>query len=345
MKNLITIRGIINGKFHENEDGSVKILETIDTMKPFEKDNLIVFSINRKLYKTKKELISSNKELTINGEISVRLNSKGITFILMNVLNINSMNKRLLKTLNEIERERKKEDIFIEGQIYENVSYEKWYDLINESEFEIINSKDIILVESIHKNAEINLSNIYNRNPIKPLAVRKLENGKYGLVCGLRSYLKIRIFNSYKAKVFITNLCHDDFILKYKYTKNKSIIEKNKIRYNKRIAKMLEIYLDRTGLEWEDIKYLILKNKDVITFFDEGFIKYSNIKLAAHNLIALTLSKDLREIEWEAKIDLGIREKTLLDLMRSSRIEFLIDENFLEKFYPYTKYFKELTKY
>lgn len=215
-----------------------------------------------------------------------------------------------------------------------NLNIKKWYESIDKNEFELIKSKDIILVEDIHKKAEFNLSAIYNKNPIRPIAVRKLENDKYGLVCGLRSYLKIKIFNLYKANVFITDLNHSEFIEKYK------CIERDGNNYKKRIARMLDIYLYRTGFKWEDLKYLILKNKDVLSFFDERFIKWTNINEAAHNLIALTLLKDLKNLNWSSRINLDGTERKVLDFLKTDELPFLVREDFLEDFHEYTKNIK-----
>ncbi|WP_275373607.1 hypothetical protein [Clostridium tertium] len=109
-----------------------------------------------------------------------------------------------------------------------------------------------------------------------------------------------------------------------------------KDNYKERVAKMLGIYLYRTGFEWEDLKYLILKNEDAVSFFDERFIKWTNIHEAAHNLISLTLLKDLENIAWYSKINLDGTEKKVLELLKTDNLKFLIREDFLEDFYEHT---------
>lgn len=110
--------------------------------------------------------------------------------------------------------------------------------------------------------------------------------------------------------------------------------------YEKRVAYMLDVYMERTNIKWEDLKYLILKDKNALDFFDKEFIEYADLREAANVLIGLTLLKKVDKEDLKSKIDIGKREERIIELLKSEKIEFLEDENFLEDFYEYTKHIK-----
>jgi hypothetical protein len=80
-----------------------------------------------------------------------------------------------------------------------------------------IQIKDIVLTESIHLRAKnINMFGALDRcvqtQDLTPVVIRKLDNGKYSLVTGLKSYCIAKIMDIPKLSAIFTDLTHDKFM-------------------------------------------------------------------------------------------------------------------------------------
>jgi ribonuclease HI len=92
---------------------------------------------------------------------------------------------------------------------YKNKSI-KWYDSSME-DIVLINTEDIVLCEKVHFDCrEINLQGHLGRyadgtTTVNPIAVRTLNNGKYGLTMGLTRYIVSKTLSLPKIPCIVTN--------------------------------------------------------------------------------------------------------------------------------------------
>lgn len=108
--------------------------------------------------------------------------------------------------------------------------------------------------------------------------------------------------------------------------------------YEKKVAKVLDIYMERTGIEWDDLKNLILKNETAIENLDEKYLKYTNPYIAANELIKVTLLRDIGNEELDVGFNLRDEDTELIQLLRSEKFEFKISKDYLDKFKIYCEY-------
>ncbi|WP_275373609.1 hypothetical protein [Clostridium tertium] len=108
--------------------------------------------------------------------------------------------------------------------------------------------------------------------------------------------------------------------------------------YEKKVAKILDIYMERTGIKWYDLKNLILKNETAIENLDEKYLKYTNPYIAANELIKVTLLRDIGNEDLDAGFDLRDEDKALIQLLESEEFEFKIFKDYLDKFKSYCEY-------
>ena len=59
--------------------------------------------------------------------------------------------------------------------------------------------------------------------------------------------------------------------------------------FNKKIAYIIKIYMERTTLDFETAKKLLLKNQRALNLFKEPHIRYCDIYVTANILIGVTL--------------------------------------------------------
>lgn len=111
----------------------------------------------------------------------------------------------------------------------------------------------------------------------------------------------------------------------------------NEIKYKKRVAQMLDIYIDRTNLKWDQLKCLILKNATAIENFNIEHVMYSRISEAANSLIEISLLRNLEEESLNSKITLTDEDNYLISLLSSDKYKFKVSENYLDDFIPYMK--------
>lgn len=157
-----------------------------------------------------------NTDVEINGQIQARKTKNGTPLTYVKATNANMLTEK--KKKNNSKKKKKKEDIEVAESI-ENVNSklekkEAWYKSIDDSEFIMIDSSEIELIEKIHMygNVPFNLVKGYD----KPVAVRKMDNGKYALVVGMQSFFSARITNK-PVKAYITELDHKEFVKAYCY--------------------------------------------------------------------------------------------------------------------------------
>lgn len=117
MRSLITIRGSLEGKLKENSDGSADILTKIDSPNGDSKDSFALLKLNKKIYKDKKDWINSTKgNVRIDGNASISVNSKGIPFIRIDVLNIDILSLSNEKNIDKIKLKAEKQAKLIEEE-------------------------------------------------------------------------------------------------------------------------------------------------------------------------------------------------------------------------------------
>lgn len=157
-----------------------------------------------------------NTDVEINGQIQARKTKNGTPLTYVKATNANVLTEKNKK--NNSKKKKKKEDIEVAKSI-ENVNpklekKEAWYKSIDDSEFIMIDSSEIELIEKVHMygNVPFNLVKGFDR----PVAVRKIDDGKYALVAGMQSFFSARIMNK-PVKAYVTELDHEEFIKKYCY--------------------------------------------------------------------------------------------------------------------------------
>ncbi|EOR19984.1 hypothetical protein A500_19269 [Clostridium sartagoforme AAU1] len=105
--------------------------------------------------------------------------------------------------------------------------------------------------------------------------------------------------------------------------------------YEKKVAKVLDIYMKRTGIKWDDLKNLILKNETAIENLDEKYLKYTNSYIAANELIKVTLLRDIGNEDLDVDLHLRDEDNELIELLKSEKLEFKISKDYLDKFKIY----------
>ena len=80
-----------------------------------------------------------------------------------------------------------------------------------------INTKDIILTESVHLESKTitiigGLKKLSNIEKLAPVVIRPLEDGKYSLVTGVKSYFVAKIMDMPIVSAVLTDLSHDEFM-------------------------------------------------------------------------------------------------------------------------------------
>ncbi|MBE6087902.1 hypothetical protein OYT88_20440 [Sporolactobacillus sp. CQH2019] len=108
--------------------------------------------------------------------------------------------------------------------------------------------------------------------------------------------------------------------------------------YEKKVAKVLNIYMKRTGIKWDDLKNLILKNETAIENLDEKYLKYTNSYIAANELIKVTLLRDIGNEDLDVDLHLRDEDNELIELLKSEKLEFKISKDYLDKFKIYCEY-------
>lgn len=221
MRGTIILKGHLTTDLRILENGSAETVVKF-TSGASDKVNIALIKISKNLYKKYKNRLE-NKECkhTITGTTRVAVNAKGIPYVIIDVVTICKLKNNSSNNL--IESVEEPVEIIEEVQ----APIVKWYESYD-GELKDIDVKDIILVEETHKKGVKNLRGIKESSITKPMAIRKIEDGKYALVVGLKSYALCKIFNREKAKCFITELSHVDFCTKYNIESEVLSIEKRK---------------------------------------------------------------------------------------------------------------------
>lgn len=223
MRGTIVLKGHLTTDLRILDNGSAETVVKF-TSGASDKVNIALIKISKNLYKKYKNRLE-NKECkhTITGTTRISVNAKGIPYVIIDVVTICKLKNNSSNSNDLIESIEESVEIIEEVQ----APTTKWYESY-EGQLKEIDVKDIILVEEIHKKGVKKLSGIKESSIPKPMAIRKIEEGKYALVVGLKSYALCKIFNREKAKCFITELSHVDFCTKYNIESEVLRIEKRK---------------------------------------------------------------------------------------------------------------------
>lgn len=114
--------------------------------------------------------------------------------------------------------------------------------------------------------------------------------------------------------------------------------------YNQRVGQILDIYIQRTGIKWEDIKLLILKNKYALSLLEEDYVEFANAYQAANKLIGITLMRDVSDSDLKDKINYDEEDCKIIELLKDDKFEFIKPPNYLEKFKNYIPSLKSENK-
>ena len=214
----MTITGSLESDVKILKDGSA---ETVIKFKndDNERASIAVLKISKNLYKKhKSRLLNKTAKSAFTGRCRVAVNSKGIPYAIIDVTGIS---KHREKVKRDIKNPGATEEIN-QGAVKKATEkikvineYVHWNKKIDGSEFVEIETSKIHLVEDIHKKGIRVLTGIYDDAKIRPIAVRKMDNGNYALVTGLKSYIIAKVFNKESLKCYITDLKHKEFNEKY----------------------------------------------------------------------------------------------------------------------------------
>jgi hypothetical protein len=100
-----------------------------------------------------------------------------------------------------------------------------WYSGI-EDQLITLNLDEVCITEKAHLSAYtvnvIGLDKAYDKGYVSaPIAVKKLEDGNYTLVAGYKPYIQAKLLNYKTINAYITDLTHDEFVVKYKIEERK----------------------------------------------------------------------------------------------------------------------------
>lgn len=218
------IKIYINGKPKRTpvikEDGTVKLLFENNEHVPFpkdfktSKDSFYVVTISSKMWQQHQEKYTPDSEFFIIGEGNPSKNSKGVLFIEVICWRLE---------LKEPEHKNKKDSSKKESpkETHSHNYITKRYD---DEEVIKINTADLILTEREHltRPAKIFIKNslkigleryLKEDSPdFKPVFVRPLEDGKYSLIMGIRTYMVAKFLNLEKIPAVVREMTHQQLV-------------------------------------------------------------------------------------------------------------------------------------
>ena len=210
-KSKLMIEGVPN-KVTIKEDGSAEMLFKInnDSIYSLEKklgDSIYLVSVPSKMVEKIKDKMTETGYYKIVGAVKATVTKKGIPLVILNPLSLKFGEFRV-----EQKAEKKKKAVVFELE-------KGWY---SDKELVEINVKDVEIVNKEHLttrtlNLNKTLYNVKNGNRrLTPLAVRKLEDSRYELIAGIKSYCVAKIMDIEKIEAYITELDHEEFVKEHK---------------------------------------------------------------------------------------------------------------------------------
>ncbi|PPV11992.1 hypothetical protein AWN73_20185 [Clostridium butyricum] len=215
---FIKILGQIDKVLKEDENGSATVLFKIDPESKNLNTSIAMVEFKKKHWDKIKNSPKDLLKVTLYGRYDLRLkNNKPFMYVRCESIrkikqkNIEIETQQLELMLKDKVKKKKKKKI--EKENFNN----KWYECIPKEEFTEIDISKVKLVEEIHLEAIIpifNIKKLSKYEEVNPIAVRRLENGEYGLVTGVRSFLVGKIFDK-NLRAYITDLDRQTFKEKY----------------------------------------------------------------------------------------------------------------------------------
>lgn len=227
-RSFIRVLGQFDKVLKENENGTAVVLFKIEPRMKTLNSSIVMSEISKKQWNKIKVLQEKDKSIfSIYGEYEIRLkNSKPFIYIKCdNAEKVKSKNvKKTTEKLEELLQEKEPKLVkkpIKEKKIKIKKDKNNWYELIPIEEFIEIDINKVKLVEEIHLSSRISIFDIKKMSKydeINPIAVRKLENGEYGLITGVRSFIVGKLF-SRNLKAYVTDLDRETFKERYSLEK------------------------------------------------------------------------------------------------------------------------------
>lgn len=202
-----------------NDIGTVELIFKIDVSSTIPKEfkdigeSFYVVHVSSKVWRWVAKRATKDSEYIIHGDLKARVSKKGMPLINVICQQINLINSPKVEVI-ENEKNNDEEKIF-----------KPWYKDIPEDQLVDINTNDITITDKVHLNSQtININGLYKasttRSVIAPIAVRKIENGEYSLVIGMKQLMQAKLLNIKTIKAFVTELGHDQFVKEYGIIEN-----------------------------------------------------------------------------------------------------------------------------
>ena len=230
IKSKILIKGTLDREPKENEDGSVDLILTnvIEDNAPKELrkkgDSIFLVRISPKTWKRNRKVIrKENAEFSVIGGVKASVNKKGMPFIYVQAdyVLVRNNKPKIDTTVKELNQQINK----IKNKVV------PWFADLGDEDFIELTPEVVLLVEEDHLEANfkwLDFKELNKRTELN-IAVRKLENGKYALVSGIKNFIAGKVFNkNYRA--YITDLEREEFVIKFEIKDDRKI---EKLRYLK----------------------------------------------------------------------------------------------------------------
>ena len=233
VKSKILIKGTLDREPKINEDGSVDLILTnvIEDHAPKQLrgkgDSIFLVRLSKSTWKHHRRRIGKeNAEFSVLGGVKASVNKKGIPFVYVQADNVLVKNDspKIDASVKDINQKINK----IKKQVV------PWFVNLADEDFIELAPYDVLLVEEDHLEADFKWLDFKELNKRTELnvAVRKLENGKYALVSGIKNFIAGKVFNkNYRA--YITNLRREEFVIKFEIKDNKKIEELRNLKSQK----------------------------------------------------------------------------------------------------------------
>lgn len=194
-------------KVNYNDDGSIDALFKLPAQMPNTEipkieclnDSIYLLKISYRFAKKIKKEITTESIIKTTGLIQAATNTKKVPLILVRPLLL-TIDSKELKTAEQSPKMHMKKIWYLDKDLIE------------------INVSDIIMSHPEHLNCKVlNIGGSFLYAKEKgaynwPVAVRQLDNGKYELIAGVRSFVICKVMNVSKVKAHITPLSHEEFL-------------------------------------------------------------------------------------------------------------------------------------
>lgn len=239
-KSKITITGEAKKPPKANEDGTIDLVFKTDMSEAVPKgltslgETNYIVRVGKKTWLKVADQVTENSFYIISGEPKARITTKGVPFTEVVCFDIalreaEKPKEKAAEPIKEVIKEQPKKVEKPKQQPKQKKEQPKkkrdngpnvpadWY---KSEEIISINTNTLVLVEKEHLNLQkLDMNRILYRLQDKEMnfvvAVRPLENGKYGLVMGIRGYIIAKLLNKETLKAVVKNCTYDEFIAEY----------------------------------------------------------------------------------------------------------------------------------